>query len=211
MELLRSYREDSETGYFIECDLWVPRDLHDSLPFAPVSKRCVRPEELAEAQRRTFELYGCKIGEEKLLPYLGRQNAVGHYIPLLRYWVLRLGVRFGNVTRVLACDQRPFMREHVLENTAIRASFPKSDPRNGLAKRENNSLYGMCLENKAGHRNSSIFTDVNAFVRAADRPMATDFHIFDPDEPGFLGSCTPPRASGSSSTPLGWWASRSWT
>jgi hypothetical protein len=79
------------------------------------------------------------------------------------------------------------MREHILENTAIRASFPETDPRNGLAKRENNSLYGMCLENKADHRKTTIHTNVDSFVRAADRPATTDFHIFDPDEPGFLG------------------------
>ena len=187
MALLQSYDEDAAVGYFIECDLWVPDELHDALPFAPVSKRCVAAEELSEGQRQAFELYGCKLGDEKLVPYLGLQTQVGRYIPLLKYWVQRLGVRFKNVRRVLACDQKPFMREHVLENTRIRASFPKHDPRNALAKRENNAMYGMCLENNADHRSTTIHTDVDAFVRAADRPSTANFHIFDPEDPGFLG------------------------
>jgi hypothetical protein len=88
------------------------------------------------------------------------------------------------------------MKDHVLENTRIRSSFPKDDPRNALAKRENNAMYGMCLENNADHKCTTIHTDVNAFVRAADRPNAASFHIFDREDPGFLGTVNGSKGMG---------------
>jgi hypothetical protein len=184
--LIRKYTDDSPEAYFVVCDLCVPDELHDLLDFAPVAKRAADPKELSPEQRRKAEMFHCKLGAPKLMPYLGRQRHVFRHIRLLKEYV-EMGVKITAVYKVYACRQEPFMRDYILENVETRRRYPKTDPRNGLAKLLNNSLYGMCLQNTADYCNTTIHTDVDAFVRAADKPTMRTFHIFDPEEEGFLG------------------------
>ena len=185
--LMHNYHDQSDTGYMVICDIWVDTSLHDLLDFAPVAKRAAKEEELSEGQRQKIAAYGCKVGGEKLMPYLGRQEQVGLHIALLKYYTERMGVSFGNVTRVWKWKQEAYMKTHILENVEIRSRIPKSDPRNELAKRESNGLYGMHLQNKADYCNTTIHAKHDSFVKAAEQPLLHDFHIFDPQDEGFLG------------------------
>ena len=185
--LMLDYHDLSNTGYMVVCDIWVDPSLHDLLDFAPVAKHASKPEELSEKQRQVFNDYGCKAGAEKLMPYLGMQKQVGLHIALLKFYVERMGVSFGNVARVWKWRQEAYMRTHILENAEIRNRFPKSDPRNELAKRESNGLYGMHLQNKTEYCNTTIHANHDSFVKAAEKPLTRSFHIFDPEEDGFLG------------------------
>jgi hypothetical protein len=97
-----------------------------------------------------------------------------------------MGVSFDNVQRVWKWCQKPYLRNHILENVEIRNKFPKSDPRNELAKRESNGLYGMHLQNKANYCDTTIHANHDSFVRAAEKPLMRSFHIFDPEADGFL-------------------------
>ena len=184
--LLHAYEDHSDTGYMVICDIWVDPSLHDRLDFAPVAKRATMPEELTKEQREISEAYFCKAGEEKLMPYLGKQEQVGLHIALLKYYV-KLGVSFDNVTRVWKWRQEAFMKAHILENVEIRNRIPKGDPRNDLAKRESNGLYGMMLQNKEAYCNTTIHARHDSFVRAAEKPLMRSFHMFDPQDDGFLG------------------------
>jgi hypothetical protein len=185
--LIAAYRESNAVGYMVVCDIWVESDRHDALDFAPVAKRASALTELTDAQGQAFAAYACKSGDTKLMPFLGLQRQVAHHIALLKYYVERMGVSFGNVSRVWRWRQEPYMREHILDNVAIRARFPKSDPRNELAKRESNGLYGMHLQDKQAYCNTTVHARHGGFVKAAESPLMRSFHIFEPEEAGFLG------------------------
>ena len=185
-DLMRDYHDEADVGYMVVCDIWVDPSLHDLLDFAPAAKRVAGMDELSEAQRDKIQAYGCTTGDAKLMPYLGKQKEVGLHIALLKYYTERMGVSFDNVQRVWKWCQKPYLRNHILENVEIRNKFPKSDPRNELAKRESNGLYGMHLQNKANYCDTTIHANHDSFVRAAEKPLTRSFHIFDPEADGFL-------------------------
>jgi len=184
---LHNYKDTDDEGGMIFCDISVPAELHDILDLAPVAKRVVDPNELTEKQREVFKAYNCKLGDRKLMPYLGRQQKVAHHVALLQFYV-GLGVKIHNVTKIRYWRQKPWMRDYMQGLYEHRCSIPKSDPMNEVDKLLLNTPYGMTLQNKTKYCNTTIFTDYTAFVNKADKPTMESFHMFELDEDeGFLG------------------------
>jgi hypothetical protein len=127
---LQNYEDTDELGGMIFCDISVPPELHDILDLAPVAKRAVDPKELTQKQRDVFEAYNCKLGDQKLMPFLGRQYNVAHHVALLQLYV-GLGVRIHKVTKI----RRPATGSRSLgcattcrASTSIDAASPRATP-----------------------------------------------------------------------------------
>ena len=171
-----SYHDDDEQGGAVCCDIWVPPELHDKLPLAPVAKRAPREEEVSECQRECATLYDCH-GGEKLVPYLGAQRSVLLHIAKLQTYV-RLGVRFGNVRYVRRWKQKPILKEFIESRSTVRNTYSKNHPMNLAVKIIMNALYGKFLEIKNDHSSTNIFTDPDLFVRAVAKSTTRSFHMF---------------------------------
>ena len=131
--------EDTPTGLFVDVTIEVPEELHDELDLAPTRKGPVP---------------GGKV--TKLYPYLGRQRLHLH-LPLLAAY-MRVGVRLVEVHRVWEYEQTPFLRAVIEDLASIRAQA-LSESLKMAAKLAGNSLYGMCILNKAGWRTLALYTD----------------------------------------------------
>lgn len=112
-----SVPEDSSVGYIFEVDLHIPESLHDYFRDYPP---CPDHMEISNDMRSPFlenDIVKCK----KLVPTLyDKEKYVVHYRALQLY--LRLGVQLVKVHRVLAFEQRAWLKEYIDFNTGLRAA-----------------------------------------------------------------------------------------
>ena len=144
---------DADYGYFIECDLSYPENLHPQLneyPPAPVKKR---PENLSKYQegllRRSIinsypDIDSNKIddmlekakGNEKLIASLEpKKNYICHYRLLQKF--VQLGMKVDGVHRIVKFRQKAWMKEYIEFNT-VQRSLSRSDFEKDLYKLMNN-------------------------------------------------------------------------
>ena len=114
-----SIASDSTIGYILDVDLDYPDHLHDShndYPLAP-ERLTVTRDMLSDYSRELSE--GHPPVSEKLVPNLrNKRNYVHHYRNLQLY--MRLGLKLVHIHRVLAFEQRPWMRDYIDFNTKKR-------------------------------------------------------------------------------------------
>lgn len=123
--------DKSDRGYILEVDLEYPIDIHDDhsdLPFAP-------------------EKYITPAGKsEKLVANLhNKYKYVIHYTHLKE--CLSNGLRLLKIHRVLAFDQKQFLKPYITLNTMLRQRA-KSDFERDFFKKQNNCIFGKTIENK---------------------------------------------------------------
>jgi len=181
-EILSSYKDDSQTGYFIEVDFEIPDHLHDVFDFAPVSKRLVEADELSEHQHHVGDLLGASKPTPKLIPFLGKHTKVLYHAALLKFWV-DMGCVITKVYNVWSYEQCTWMANYILGMARKRAL--STDPvERECIKKAMNSLYGKMLQDKSKQRNLVPYTSARAFVRACSRDNCVAFEVKQYDSPG---------------------------
>ena len=191
--LLKNYRSNHRTGYFIEVSYHVPHELHDFFDYAPIAKRAVDISELSEYQRDMFEKNGRNIKSEKLFPFLGEQRNMMHHIELLQFWI-ELGVKVTEVHSIYSFQQTRWMSSYVNTLTAVRRD--SKDPiEKQVCKIAMNSLYGKTCQDKMNQRSLTPHNNLDKFEKAASK--AVDFTImYNDDDEGLFALTVPERRQG---------------
>jgi hypothetical protein len=148
---------DSETGYFVECDLEYPIELHDThndYPLAPenikITKNMLSPYNKKALKKNNNTHITCA----KLIPNLmNKSKYICHYKNLQLY--LSLGMKLTKVHRILSFDQSAWMKPYIDFNTEQRKSA-KNDFEVDFYKLMNNSVFGKTMENVREHIHAKI-------------------------------------------------------
>ncbi len=151
IEKILATEDDSEIGYFVECDLKYPDSIKFktiNFPLAPV-KRKVEYEELSDYQKETF---GENFApQEKLIcDWKDKKNYLVHY-RLLKFY-LRMGMKVEKIHRIIQFNQKPWLKEYIEFNTNKR-SKATTDFEKDFFKLLNNAFYGKTMENVRGRIN----------------------------------------------------------
>jgi hypothetical protein len=184
--LMAGYSGEDHFGYMIVADLDVPIEMHDSLDFAPIAKRSTDPSELSELQRERLQLFGGSANQEKLMPFLGKQEEVGHHIELLKFYTEHMGVQILKVHRVWKWHQSKWMAPFMHDVSTKRAQTSDACLKDTL-KITMNSIYGMLLQNKERYSNTNVYVQEENFIGAATKSEACNWDVFDMGCDGFLG------------------------
>jgi hypothetical protein len=114
--------EESETGYFINCDLTIPDSLHDLFSDFPLAPEKVKvPDEWLSCSQNSVlnKLKRHHVGGRKLVATLyPKKNYKLHYL-LLQYFI-QLGIKLDKIHQVLAFRQEQWMADYILPNVELR-------------------------------------------------------------------------------------------
>ena len=199
--LLDSYKPEDDRGYMVIVGFEVPQELHDEIDFAPCVSRSVSWDELSKRQRLIKEIKALSvkatarsisknmIGGKKLVPDLGHRIQGIHieHAQELR----KLGIRFTSVERVWSFKQACIFKEFIEARAKERGESTDETYRE-IVKILMNSLFGKMLENKLGHRNTKLATDLQKFIKRASSAgncgaIVQDFARFGDGSIRFLG------------------------
>jgi hypothetical protein len=144
--------DESDTGYFIDCDLRFPKEIHDKLKEYPPCPENITPniEWFSKSQIEIGEKNGVikngkYNGGNKLIPHLfEHKNYVIHYRNLK--FVKALGVEIGDIHNVISFKQSAWLAPFIDFNTKKRQEA-KNDFEKDFFKLMNNSVYGKTMEN----------------------------------------------------------------
>jgi hypothetical protein len=170
--------DDFTKGYFIECDLEYPDELHDSHNDYPLAaeRLTVTPDMLSPFCRSFSKNH---IQSEKLIPNLrNKKNYILHYRNLKLY--LDLGMKLTAVHRVLEFDQSPWMKPFIDFNTAKRIEAMTEFARS-FFKLVNNSCFGKTIENLRKRVNVKLITCPIRFKKHVAKPTFKKFTIVNED------------------------------
>ena len=127
---------DADHGYYIECDLSYPTDLHDTFndyPPAPIKKS---PESLSPYQTSMIReniikikpdidtdkleeaIKKSKTSEKLIADLTPKKNYICHYRLLQKF--VQLGMKIDKIHRVVKYKQAPWMKEYIDYNTQRR-------------------------------------------------------------------------------------------
>jgi hypothetical protein len=158
-EQIMNWTEDDELGYFVECNLRIPEELHDKFndyPLAP-ERLCVKGEQLSPYSQQLFrKVYDIK--EEKAVPdekveklvltLNDKENYVVHIATLQFY--LKQGAELLKVRRCLKFNQSRWLKSYIDFNTQKRKEAT-CDFEKDFFKLMNNAPYGKTMECKESH------------------------------------------------------------
>ena len=165
-----SVSADSETGYFIECDLHYPEHLHDAHNAYPLAPEHVHIDSnmLSDTLRFMMNETGVEhVPCTKLVSNLrDKTRYVTHYRCLQFY--LKHGMELTKIHRVVAFTQRAFMLPFIKFCNDGRKNA-RSDFESSLYKLLANAFYGKTVENVRKRVNVRLISDPDKFVRAVGK------------------------------------------
>lgn len=169
-----------EVGYFVECDLQYPPDLHDlhnDYPLAP-ERMWIEADMLSETQiriRRGYDMHNA-AAQPKLVPNLmDKERYCCHYLNLQFY--LQHGLVLTKIHRVIRFHQTPWIEPYIVKNQELRAAA-KDEFEKNLFKTMNNVVYGKTVENMKKRSDIKLFTDREKCNNAVNKPQCKGFRIF---------------------------------
>jgi len=168
-----SIPDDNSKGYFLECDIEYPQELHDlhnDYPLCP-ERMTVVNEYLSQHQldyQAKLNLKQDTVG--KLVPNLmDKRNYIVHY----RYlkFCINHGLKVTKIHRVIEFDQSPVMKSYIDFNTTKRASS-NTDFEKDFFKLMNCAAYGKTMENLRNRFNFELVSNERKFLKLTSRPNA---------------------------------------
>ena len=176
-------KSKSPTGYFVECDLDYPEELHDAhndYPLAPERLK-VESEMLSDKQHQIHALYTFNRSSaySKLVPNLfPKKKYCLHYRNLKFY--LTHGMILRKVHRVIEFQQEPWMKKYIVYNQDRRA-LAKCLFQQNFFKGGNNHTYGKTIENQSKRTNIKLVTDEVKAAELMALPHVLGFKVFTED------------------------------
>ncbi len=175
-------RDEQPNGYFIECDLLYDKsfhDLHNDYPLAP-ERMQMNYERLNDTQLkilRNYRISKSSLQITKLVPHLlTRKNYCVHYLNLKFY--LEHGMSLEKVHRVIAFEQKPWLKPYIDKNQALRTAAT-NDFEKDQAKLYNNSIYGKTVENQKKRTDIRLVNNERHCKMLIKKPHMIRFKIFD--------------------------------
>jgi hypothetical protein len=181
---VRNYDENSDVGYFVNCDLHYPKHLHDShnnYPLA-VESRGISLDDLSPYQRDQMETHKESHNEKlkKLVPTLYDKVNYTCHIRNLKYY-LEKGLVLKKINSVLQFDQSEWLKPYIDFNTEKR-KLSKNEFEKDLYKLMNNAVFGKTMENMRGRVDISLCTDEKDYVRQVAKPQFLNYSIIKENE-----------------------------
>ena len=172
-------RDDQEFGYFVECDLSYPKELHDLHNDYPLAaeRLSIGEEMLSEAQRELREKYEMShTATTKLIPNLmDKTNYTCHYRNLRFY--MEHGLVLCKVHKVIQFRQSKWLAPYIAKNSALRAATSNAFEKD-FFKLLNNSVYGKTCENLTKRTDIRLVTDQKKCKKLIEKPQCLAFEIF---------------------------------
>ena len=148
-DFIKSLSENSSEGYFIQCDLEYPEELHDSLahialPLIPEHME-IEASMLSNYQRGIADNLTSKLGGKKVVTTLyDKKEVILHYVNLKQ--CLKYGLKLKKVHKVMKFKQGYQFKAYVDFCTECRKNS-KNDFEKSFWKLMINSLFGKLCEN----------------------------------------------------------------
>jgi len=173
---------DLPVGYVLEVDLKYPVELHEwhnAYPLAPEHVEIVDDMISPTLRDMLQETDTRHVPTSKLVSNLrDKSRYVTHYRCLQFY--LAHGLALIHIHRIVAFDQRPFMRPFI-EYCNDQRKKATTDFESGLYKLFANSFYGKTVENVRKRMNAKLVTDPKKMVRAAGKATFKRCEIINSD------------------------------
>ncbi len=172
---------DRAIGYFVECDLDYPAELHalhNDYPLAP-ERFEINAQMLSETQVCIRRNYNMNRGgsSSKLVPnLLSKRKYTCHYLKLQFY--LAKGLKLVRVHRVLQSQQSRWLAEYILINQALRQQA-WNEFLLLFRKLMNNCIFGKTCENQKNRTDIKLVTRDSKRKRLTEKPHCKGFRIFD--------------------------------
>jgi len=178
--------EESETGYFIECDLFYPSELHNyhnEFPLAP-EKYKVNENELSDYQLELIDLLKSaghkRVATEKLmLTFHPKKKYVLHYKNLKLY--LKLGLHLDKIHRILSFKQSKWLKAFIDLNTKLRKNASNTFE-SDFFKLVSNVFFGKTVENVREHKEIKLALNKNQMKNLIKKPNFETFNIIDEEK-----------------------------
>ncbi len=172
---------DRATGYFVECDLDYPPELHqlhNDYPLAP-ERLEITAEMLSTPQvhiRRKYSMNRATTSTKLVPNLLNKRKYTCHYLNLQFY--LAKGLKLIKIHRGLEFQQSNWLAGYILHNQALRQQawneFLKT-----YYKLQNNSIFGKTCENQKKRSDIHLVTSDAKRKRLTEKPHCKGFRIFD--------------------------------
>jgi hypothetical protein len=176
----KKLNDDEDTGYFVECDLHYPKELHDihnNYPLA-VEQKSIMKNELSPYQLNQLKIHNERHSEKisKLVPnFYDKERYVCH-IKNLKYYIEK-GLVVKKIHRVLQFKQSDWLKKYIDFNTTERAKS-KSDFEKDFFKLMNNAVFGKTMENMRNRVDIRLFSDKDKALRQIAKPQYEDHKIY---------------------------------
>ena len=180
---IKSVDVENETGYFVECDLHYPIELHDThnnYPLA-VEQRGILKTELSPYQQDQLLTHHEKHCEtnKKLIPNFYDKIQYVCHIRNLKYYVSK-GLVITKIHRVMSFNQSEWLKTYIDFNTAKR-SKAKNDFEKDFFKLMNNAVFGKTMENMRARVKIDLYTDANKVLYQVAKPQFMSQKIYSED------------------------------
>lgn len=177
--------DDQDYGYFVECDLHYPDDLHDKHNDYPLAPERIVVEEhlLSELQCDIREQYAIShASTPKLVPnFFDKTKMLLHYRNLRFY--LEQGLQLTKVHRAIRFRQSRWLQPYIQVNTELRAK--STDPVQVKFRKDmNNTVYGKTCENLTKRTDVRLVTSEQKCQKLIQKPHCLRFQVFAPDVAG---------------------------
>jgi hypothetical protein len=170
---------DDFVGYFVECDLRYPADiheLHNEYPLAPERVE-IETEMLSETQLQIRMHYNINHNHSvKLVPHLGDRDHYVLHSQALKFY-LNNGMQLIRVHRVIMFKQSAWMKPYVDLCSDLRAKATNEFEKD-FFKIMVVSVYGKTVENQSKRTDIRIVQSRAACAKLTVKPQCIGFRIF---------------------------------
>lgn len=179
-EWIRSVETNDDTGYFVECDLHYPIELHDmhnNYPLA-VEQRGILKSELSPYQQDQLLTHneGHSETSKKLIPNFYDKIKYVCHIRNLQYYISK-GLVITKIHRVMSFDQSEWLKMYIDFNT-IQRSKAKNDFEKDFFKLMNNAVFGKTMENMRARVKIELHTDAKEVLYQVAKPQFMSQKIY---------------------------------
>jgi hypothetical protein len=171
--------DDQDYGYFVECDVHYPdelHDLHDDYPLAP-ERITVEDHLLSEHQERLRGRYAMShTATPKLVPnFFDKKKMLIHYRNLKFY--IKHGLVITKMHRGIRFRQSKWLELYIRTNTEMRA-LAKDPVEVKLRKDMNNIIYGKTCENLTKRTDIKLVNTQEECDKLVAKPQCLRYQIF---------------------------------
>ena len=180
-EFIKNLSDTAEEGYFIQCDIEYPKELHNnlahiSLPLLP-EHLDIDESMLSDFQRKTADNLDSKIGGEKVVTsFFDKKDIILHYRNLKQ--CLKYGLKLKKVSAVMEFQQAYVFRTYVDLCTKLRKESNNAFEK-AFYKMLINSLFGKTCENMRKRREVKLVATVKDFLKYTKKPFFERGVVYD--------------------------------
>ena len=153
---------DDDTGYILQVDLEYPKELHELHNDYPLAPENITINEI-----------------DKLTPNNSLNNKTKYILHLKNLQLyLSLGLKLTKIHKVLAFEQKEWMKPYIDLNTNLRTAS-KNDFEKDFFKLMNNSVFGKTMENIRNRVDIRLVNEEKQAEKLASKPTYEGRTIFD--------------------------------